>query len=418
VPVVILHVDPLSLPSDPVASAETCVAIGGLPGSPAALNSTASVLARLGDDVAGAMSRLRAVSRLGSDWCGEAADAFTEKVKEPAKAHIDDVPARYRAYAEVLRRYASELDTAQADLAVARTRVQAALDAYRSAHASATGGAPALERRALDCRDAVAVFRNRYDTWVDAANRCVRGLKHIDNHDHLHNPHGMHAFVNALSTVIGDLSTITAVLGVLALAICPPAAPVLFAVSSVAASVTLVADLDRRFQYDEDVSWATVGADALGAIPITSVTRAGRGLVKGALHAAPTVSRSSAGVRAGLKGAGRVYRTTFVRAPRAGLQTLRDGGGLSRSVREPTLQGVRASAKGNYQNLAALPGAAAARAADDHNRKHESWTSAGLHSPFRVLFKPFEDTVPAGPLRNTIETLVPSLGLLDCLADT
>ena len=65
-------------------------------------------------------------------------------------------------------------------------------------------------------------YKRGYDQWVADVNRCVDRLAVVDATDHLHNPHGWHAAVDTAARVFGDMSTITAVLGVVALAACPP----------------------------------------------------------------------------------------------------------------------------------------------------------------------------------------------------
>ena len=195
-------------------------------------------------------------------WCGEAGHAFSAKLAEPSEAHLDEVPARYEGYAAALSSYGEQVDEAHLDLGAAQAAAADAVRAYGVIIAR-PGAPPSAVREAEQaCLFAASRYRHRYDQWVTDINRCVGQLAVVDDADQLHNPHGWHAAVDVAAQVCGDVSTITAVLGVVALAACPPAAPILFAASMVTSGGALAADTDRKVQFGEHVTLTDLAFDS------------------------------------------------------------------------------------------------------------------------------------------------------------
>ncbi|HZE48644.1 MAG TPA: hypothetical protein VE074_03720 [Jatrophihabitantaceae bacterium] len=293
--------EPLELPADLVAAATACLSVDPSrpPGSSCDFFAAAgrlSLFAQAFRDALGALARIAADD---SAWTGEAADSFRTVLEDPQRTHADQVPARYDGYARALREYASTLDGHQSAIDSARAAVGSTLDTYRLRAAAAAPafprnpalrfppGAPPvgpvvdptfLERAAAqDCRAAVVRFQTAYNAWIDSARRCQRAVKAVDG-DKLHNPHGasaagaaidgaFHAFVDATADVAGLVSTLTAALAVLTIP-WPPAAAMFLLVSTVASGVQLLADVDRKLQYHENVSLGDLAFDALGTIPL------------------------------------------------------------------------------------------------------------------------------------------------------
>ncbi len=402
-----MSVHRLDLPADPVQAARSCLAIDMPTGDPSRLRATADALARTAEDLRSALAQLRTIADLDSTWSGQAASAFKQKAKEPAAAHLDDVPERYAGYARLLRRYAAALDRAQLDLPVARSRVADALAGYQSAAGAAH---PAVQPQMQECAAAARRFGECYDDWVDAVSICVHGLRRIDSHDRLHNPHGWQAFVDTASTVMGDISTITAVLGILSLAICPPAAAVLLGISTATSAVAFGADLDRTLGYGENLSTADLAADALGCIPATGAAKGVRAGYQAAAAASDSVTAAAAGTRTLARELGGSYRTAWQDAVLGwdDVRTLRLG-----ALQQPHVTDYAAGLWTNRDTGAALGGLAAANTADDHSsdRWADSW-----RSPLRVVWKPLDDILPRGVVRERIEDAVPYLRKLAAAA--
>jgi uncharacterized protein YukE len=171
-----------------------------------------------------ALRQLRSIAQPGSLWCGEAGRAFSAKLAEPSEAHLDEVPARYEGYAAALSSYAAQVDEAHRYLVAAQSAAADAVRAY-GVIVARPGAPPSAAVRGAEqaCLLAAGRYKRGYDQWVADINRCVDRLAVVDDTDHLHNPHGWHAAVDAAARVFGDVSTITAVLGVVALAACPRA---------------------------------------------------------------------------------------------------------------------------------------------------------------------------------------------------
>jgi hypothetical protein len=235
------------------------------------------------------------------------------------------------------------------------------------------------------CLLAASRYQRGYDQWVADVNRCVDQLAVVDTTDHLHNPHGWHAAVDAAARVFGDMSTITAVLGVAALAVCPPAAPVLFATSMVTSGVALGADIDRSVQFGEHVTTADLAFDAFGALPLAGAARGMRSAVRAATHAPAGASQAGVAMRAYGRTLGRAYRNDLWREPMQAVQeTKAAAGGALRPATRP----MAARFRDNLDEVGSV-GASCVRDTVDH--RDEGYARAAVRSPARVAWTPVAD---------------------------
>jgi uncharacterized protein YukE len=249
-----------------------CLAYPQPPGSPSALQQIAGRLAATAQALRDALGELRRLRSDGSlQWLGVAGDAFRAALADPSGVHLDDVPARYDGYARALSRYAPELDSAQVQVARARSVVRDTLDSY---HTAAASGQP-LAMPAAVCASAARAFRNTVNDWVDQVNSCIVCLHTVDD-DSLRNPHGWQVFVDELSTWAGEVSNVAMFAGLATLPFCPALSGLAFAISFAASGVQLGADVTRKYHFGEDVGLGTLAFDALGAIPVGGVIKAGR----------------------------------------------------------------------------------------------------------------------------------------------
>lgn len=380
-----LQAKPLELPlGNPVLAAAMCAAIALPAGSGEELRAVAAALRRSAEALGGALRQLRGIAQPGSLWCGEASQAFSAKLAEPSEAHLDEVPVRYEGYAAALTSYAAQVDEARLDLGAAQA---AAADAVR-AHGviiARPGAPPAAVRDAEQaCLFAASRYRHRYDQWVTDVNRCVDQLAVVDDADQLHNPHGWHAAVDVAAQVCGDVSTITAVLGVVALAACPPAAPILFAASMVTSGGALVADTDRKVQYGEHVTLTDLAFDSFGALPLAGAARGVRSAVRAATHAPATASRTTTAVRAYGRAVGRAYRNDLWREPVEAAQEAKAAGSVFRPATRPMPERFR-------DNLDEVGSVGASCVQDTVEHREEGYVHAAARSPLRVVWTPITD---------------------------
>ncbi|HYU02331.1 MAG TPA: hypothetical protein VEL02_00680 [Jatrophihabitantaceae bacterium] len=382
----ILRYPRLDLPPHGPLAAAVCAEATRPPGSSADVRAVAAALARTAQALRDTLAKLRAISTDDSSWSGAAAGSFRAAVKEPAKSHIDQVPERYDGYAHLLISYASTLDGAQASIDLLRARAEDALNAYRAAKASGA----AADCAEQECRAAALKFQASYNEWVDAANRCINGLKSVDKHDKLHNPHGIHAAADVVSSAMGEPSSLSSVLALVSLPICPELAVVLLAISTGASMVKLGADATRE-AYGEDVNWKTFAFDALGSIPAV-------GSAKGVL-AATRQARAVEGVGAKFGGAarafgkhmGRHYRRLLVRDPAQALRELDDGGGIAASARHTSWPRTRETLRDTgKQELLGDPLSAANDAWENRDR---GWGRATVGGLVHVTWRPVEVAV-------------------------
>lgn len=411
----------LDLPGDPVAAALFCLAATAPPGDPDAVRTTARAFARLADLLRDALRELAGLARDTSTWTGAAADAFRGAVGAPGTLPLHEVPDRYTGYARVLNRYADDLDHTRVAWPAARSRVEDALHELQMVQAASAGVPAVVDCARQQCGAASRGFAEVFDAWADSSTRCVRGLRAVDADDHLHNPHGWHAVVDTASTALGDVSTITGVLGILALAICPPAAAALLAVSAASSGLALAGDLDRKYAYDEDVSLTTLASDALGVLPMGAAAQATKAGV-GTARATATVSRAvpttaalgrtaapsaPSASRAAAAAFTAEWKQSMITAPRAAVSAMRSGRlAITQPELGPTLSHFR-------RNADAPAGFAASAGINAYENRHEGVARAVIRSPFRVMWKPIGDAAPAGPVRVATEAVAPPIAILE-----
>ena len=275
-----------------------------LPGSdPDAVRLTARQLAGTAEVLRSALARVRTLGQEQSFWVGAAAVQFADLAGRAPK-HIDAVADRYQGYAAVLRSYAVRVETIRTELALRRSQLQTAWSAYQSAAAAVRtmagpiGVPPCGPTAAPGPESDEVIYRHRrvadaFNEWNAAASAAAHALSGVNGHNALHNPHGLHAFVDDLSAYAGDISSIASVAGVIALVVCPVLAPVLFAVATAAAAAKTAADVDRKIQYSEDVDTFDFADDALAIVPASGLLRAGRVGIRAtgetAMHSSPYV---------------------------------------------------------------------------------------------------------------------------------
>ena len=395
----------LDLPAVGYAAACACVEVERPPGTSEQLRARARSLSRTAQAVRDAMARLRAIADDHSTWTGEAAESFHAAVREPAKSHINKVPERYDGYARQLISYAGALDDAQMRYDTALARVQAAVSSYRSADASGHHAPHVTDCAEQECLAAARQFQTTYNEWVDAANRCIRGLKDIDTHDKLHNPHGIHAAVDGVSQLMNELGSLSAVLALVSLALCPELAIVFFAISTAATGVKLVADTGRELLNGEHVGWRTFAFDALGSIPVAGPAKGAAAAAKEARAAkglAGVANRVGSGAKAFGKQLGREYHAALHSEPGEALRELAEDG---RRLAPPSWARTSATmTDASKQDLLGYPASYADDAWD--NRRH-GWAQALGWSAFRVTWAPVGEVVPSGASDAARNSLTP-----------
>ncbi len=384
----------LEIPAGGYAAANFCSQIGPPPGTSEQLRARARALSATAQAVRDAMARLRAISNDESSWTGAAAEAFRAAVQEPAKSHINKVPERYDGYARQLISYASALDDAQTKYRAALARVADALAMYHAAKASGGNTPHVTDCAEQECRTAARQFIATHNVWVDAVNRCINGLKSIDTHDKLHNPHGVQAAADGVAHVMDEVGNLSAVLALVTLALCPELSVVLFAISTVASGVKLVADADRKMMYGEDINWRTFAFDALGSVPLGAPMKGAVTAAKEAKAArglAGVAGRAGSAVNAFGRELGREYTHALFDDPARGLRELKAHGksGASPSWRRT---GAAIGDMGK-QDVLGYPASYADNAWQNHRH---GWAQAIGWSAFRVTWAPVGPMLPAG----------------------
>jgi uncharacterized protein YukE len=382
----ILRYPHLDLPSHGPLAAAVCAETTRPPGSSADLRAAAAALARTAQALRDTLAKLRAISTDDSSWSGAAAESFRAAVKEPAKSHINQVPERYDGYAHQLIGYASTLDSAQASFDLLRARAQDALNAYRVAKA----GGHAADCAEQECRAAALKFQASYNEWIDAANRCIDGLKSVDKHDKLHNPHGIHAAADVVSSAMGELSSLSSVLALVSLPICPELAVLLLAISTGASVGKFAADATRE-AYGEDVDWKAFAFDALGSLPIAGTAKGVLAATRQARAAEGVGARFGGAARAFAKHMGRHYRHSLVRDPAAALRELDDGGGIAASARRTSWSRTRETLRDTDKQELLLDPLSAAN--DAWENRERGWGRATAGGVVHVTWRPVEVVV-------------------------
>jgi uncharacterized protein YukE len=380
-----LSARPLDLPiGDPLLAATVCAAMSLPAGHGAELRALAADLRHTAQTLRSVLQQLRALAQPGSLWRGAASQAFAAKLAEPPSAHLDQVPVRYEGYAAALTSYAAQLDEARSDLAAAQSTATDAVRAYQVIVAR-PGAPPTAAREAEEvCWFAAQRYQRRYDQWAADVNRCVNQLAVVDDADQLHNPHGWQAAVDTAAQVFGDVSTITTVLGIVALAVCPPAAPALFAASMATSGIALAADVDRRAQYGEQVTITEFAMDAVGTLPLAGAARGVRSAARAAAHAPHGVSRTGVAVRAYGRTVGRAYRNDLWREP---VRTAR-GSEAAGSARGASTPPLAARFRDNVDEVGSV-GLSCVQNTIDHRK--EGYVRAAARSPERVVWTPIAD---------------------------
>ncbi len=351
-----------------------------LPGSPpATVHDVARQLSATAKVLRAALLRVDTLGRDTTFWVGEAATAFATKASK-APDHIKAVADRYDAYAVVLTGYARSVEQSRSAVARRRTELSHAWSAYTRAQAAVAAAQPPapaipapyamepvpavdphrarLASSVSTCRDDVldahARLRACYVDWAEAARVAGTKLHSADDHNVLQNPQGMHALVNEVAAVANEISTKLSIAGLVLMVFCPALAPLAFAIAAAAATVKTGADLDRRFQYGENVTGWEFADDALGMVPASGFAKAGKEGVtalkegRGALRsvakvggrvvaeaAAPLAEGGQAAARAG-RGVARGYE-----AVRSGEATRTAQRAVGRVVADPLAAGAR-----------------------------------------------------------------------------
>lgn len=315
----------LVLPStDPRRNAWWCLGQADPPGDLDPVLLAATGLRDRAQLMRAALAGMRRVSDLSGSWTGEAAGAFRKTLHEPARVSLDDLPARLDHYADALCGYADAASAARSAATAARFRLRDLLaapmpgvEACPTPAAVPVGG---TDPQAGALRETTTAFVSAYNGWVDAVAACTDRLRSVGSSDSLRNPHGWQAFVDDLSGIAGDVSTVTGVLGVVASFVCPPVGAGLLLASAVSAATSFGADLDRREQYGEDVNALDLCVDALGFVPMAGMAHGIRGAAE-AVHAGESLaSTTRAAVRPVLSevtdNAGRLREPLTWQAPR------------------------------------------------------------------------------------------------------
>jgi hypothetical protein len=206
----------------------------------------AAELRRLQGALSGSMGR-------DAGWSGMAELAFQESLTAEL-SRLAPAVQRYEGYAAALAGYARELDLLAPGLLAARSRL---------------GTDPSMV-------SAAAEFDRCWQQWDSARRRCAAGLALAGRVDADPHRHGWSALVSGvehavrldeLSRTLADLGQALVVAGVVLSLVCPPAAGAVWAAVAVVAVCQLAVDLTRR-ERGEHVGLASLGCDALGALPI------------------------------------------------------------------------------------------------------------------------------------------------------
>jgi uncharacterized protein YukE len=236
---------------------------------------------------------LERVRRLGQEqafWTGSAADQFAQTVANAPK-HIDAVCSRYEGYAVILEDYAAILVHVRAGI----PRRQRQLDeAGRRLNPCGTAAEQQLARDG-----ALAVYeslRGEYEALHTAAETAARRLHRLDDASALQNPQGWHALANSASSAFNTLAQFSVYAGLLAIVICPAAAPIFFAAAAAFSAAQLATDVVRSTTLGEQVSLTRFADATIGVVPFTGLAKAG---VEGVQAARAAEGVGSSAARAG-----------------------------------------------------------------------------------------------------------------------
>jgi hypothetical protein len=202
-----------------------------------------------------------------------------------------------------------------------------------------------------------------------------------------------------------ELGSLSSVLALVSLALCPELAVVFFAISTAATGLKFAADVDRELGYGEQVTWRTFAFDALGSIPVGGPAKSAAAAAKEAKAAkglAAVAGRAGTATKAFGRQLGREYRQALADEPGRALRSF-DGG--SRAIGRPTWQRSGAAIGGtSKQDLLGYPASYSTDAWD--NRRH-GWVQAIGWSAFRVTWAPVRGAVPASLSHGARDSVTP-----------
>jgi uncharacterized protein YukE len=270
-----------SLPDDGLAAARLCLAQRMPAGDPVRLRAVAYRSGAFAAELRHSAAVLLATAETGL-WRGPAHRAFTEQLRTQAPC-VTATADRYDGYASALAGYAGALEEIGAPLAALRRQLQQSSDELSrrpGAGSDRTAGLLPLAR----------AFKDRYDQWADALDRCTRALLRTGEHDPTRDLHGWRAFshqvgqvaaaaagtferavlhpsLHNISACLGELNAGLSVLGLGLLFIYPPAGAACLAAATVLAVAQLAVDAARR-AHGEQVSNASLGFELAAAIPV------------------------------------------------------------------------------------------------------------------------------------------------------
>ena len=244
------------------------------------------------------------------EWWGQAQQGFAGSVAAqlPELGRVADRYEQYAAaiigYAVVLDRVQPQLVSLRRQLAAGYAEVPAVAPAALSARPASgwPGSGCASSGQLVDGDDArlralARDFDEAWDQWQRALGRCAHALSragsvYADRHGWSAFGHNLlhvlgavsspvlgfveHPGLAQLSRALGSLSDDLAFLGLALLVVCPPAAAVCFSAAAVASAVKLATDSTRAARGDHGVDIASLGMDALGALPGARLFKAGR----------------------------------------------------------------------------------------------------------------------------------------------
>ncbi|MCW2526470.1 MAG: hypothetical protein JWM76_1330 [Pseudonocardiales bacterium] len=286
---------PPANPADVRAAVSSGVG-AALPGS--APDRVSAAARALRANAAALRSVLAQVRRLGQEqsfWTGSAAEEFGRIVAQ-APNHIDSVCARYEGYATILDEYVAILVLVRAGIP---RRQRQLYEAGRLLTACST---PPEQQRAGDgCLAVYALLRGEYEAVYFAAQSAARKLHRLDDTSALQNPQGWHALANSASGVFETLSKWSAELGLLAILVCPAAAPLFFAAAAAFSAAQLATDVVRSTTLGEHVSFTRYAEATIGVVPFTGLAKAGVAGVRAARAGEGIASGAARGGAAALK---------------------------------------------------------------------------------------------------------------------
>lgn len=235
-------------------------------------------------------------------WWGSGQRGFAASVGA-VLPELGRVASRYEQYGQALVGYAVVLDRLQPRLFSLRRQL-----ADQCSQATSVATAPGDLHRGVDAgcdarlRSLVADFDAAWTEWNTALGRCLHGLSRAGSIDADRGSwsafgHGLvhvlsavsdpvvgfveHPSLAALSGALGSLGDDLTVAGLVLLAVCPPAAGVVFSAAAIVSAAKLATDAVRAGRGDPHVGAGALGMDALGALGGGRLLKAGEEGAKG-----------------------------------------------------------------------------------------------------------------------------------------